>query len=456
MPQRPQPVAQVALAVGKAAIAALTIRALVPRADIVAIHWARREQGLLVAIRGGVGDDRLIGGLHNNTIYGGDGHDTYVLDDHRATIVDSSGIDTVTSTISRSLSAYADIENLTLQGSADIDGTGNGLDNVILGNAGANHLWGGDGNDTIQGGDGDDTLSGDGGNDMLMGNAGNDRLYGGAGDDILSGGDGNDYLDGGSGNNHLYGGAGNDTLVVSGGSNYLDGGDGNDTYVLGSFEATVIDSAGIDTVTSTVTRSIANMGLIENLTLASADAIDGTGNAMDNVVTGNGAANRLWGGDGNDVLDGGAGDDMLDGGRGDDTLYGGAGEDTLYGIGGNDTLHGGAGNDVLTGGSGADAFVFNTPLNASTNVDRITDFTVGEDTICLDRSVFSGLGQSGAISDAMFGIAGQSEGSDTRVVYDKATGWLSYDADGTGSSEAIHFATVDSSLTLNAYDFAIL
>jgi len=68
-------------------------------------------------------------------------------------------------------------------------------------------------------------------------------------------------------------------------------------------------------------------------------------------------------------------------------LTGGLGNDTLEGLGGNDTLNGGAGNDTLTGGTESDYFTFNTPTEG---IDRITDFSVIDDTIVVSATGFSG------------------------------------------------------------------
>jgi Ca2+-binding RTX toxin-like protein len=100
--------------------------------------------------------------------------------------------------------------------------------------------------------------------------------------------------------------------------------------------------------------------------------------------------------------------DTLNGGAGNDLLVGAPGADILNGGTGNDVLIGGYGRDTLSGGAGADIFVFNAPLNAA-HADTITDFTVGEDKIYLDSSVFG--------SDAL-----------TRLSYDAGTGALSYDS----------------------------
>ncbi|MDR5653758.1 calcium-binding protein [Ruixingdingia sedimenti] len=129
---------------------------------------------------------------------------------------------------------------LTLTGTADIDGTGNALDNLIVGNAGGNSLSGGAGRDTLQGGLGADTLDGAGDEDHLHGGAGRDSLSGGAARDVLHGGaagdmlhadEGNDALFGGGGVDTLYGGAGNDRLLGGLGKDRLFGGEGVDQFV---------------------------------------------------------------------------------------------------------------------------------------------------------------------------------------------------------------------------------
>ena len=198
-------------------------------------------------ITGGGGNDTLDGGAGNDTLNGGAGNDTYVIDSASDVIIDSAGIDTVKSSITKTLSA--ELENLTLAGTAAINGTGNASANILIGNGAANVLSGGGGNDTLDGGIGQDTL---------------------------------------------------------------DGGLGDDTYVLGSGADAVIDAGGIDTITSTITRSLAGYAAIEKLVLLGTAAINGTGNALGNTITGNAAANIITGGAGQDIMTGGAGADVFD------------------------------------------------------------------------------------------------------------------------------------------------
>ena len=136
----------------------------------------------------------------------------------------------------------------------------------------------------------------------------------------------------------LIGLAGNDTLTALGGDDTLDGGAdadrltggrGNDIYILDHIGDRVIERAGEGTDTVHAGNSYPLAANVENLLLAGAGAINGTGNALDNTIIGNGAANTLSGLYGNDVLEGGAGNDVLVGGRGRDTLTGGAGADTF-------------------------------------------------------------------------------------------------------------------------------
>ena len=128
------------------------------------------------------GNDSLVGGAGADTMFGGHGDDTYVVDSLSDIVseestgagIDDSGNDRVFSTVSYTLGNF--IEGLNLDGSGDINGTGNDLQNNIYGNGGANLLSGLGGNDKLKGGAGDDTLIGGAGNDILEGGTGSDHF----------------------------------------------------------------------------------------------------------------------------------------------------------------------------------------------------------------------------------------------------------------------------------------
>lgn len=419
---------------------------------------------------GNTGDNVLDGGAGNDAMSGGDGDDTYIVNSTGDSVTElaGEGTDLVRSSISYTLGAH--LENLTLTGGGTIDGTGNELSNVIIGNGANNVLSGCDGDDVLIGGGGADALYGGNGFDIAsyesatsgvlahtddynqnIGEAAGDTYFsieglrGSAFDDQLIivanggkawGGDGNDAITGvgsglelhgeagadliyaDNGNDLLYGGSGDDELIAYGGSDLLDGGSGadwmvggsgNDTYVVDDAGDTVVEysGGGTDTVQSSITYSLGSH--VENLTLTGSDAINGTGNSLNNILTGNSAANVLVGSDGNDTLDGMGGADTLIGGTGNDTyvvddlgdtisegsgegtdlvrasinytlganlenltlidsgaingtgngldnvITGNAANNILSGGSGNDTLNGGDGDDTLIGGLGSDA-----------------------------------------------------------------------------------------------------
>ena len=390
-------------------------------------------------LNGRAGDDVLNGGTGIDTLVGGPGQDTFVVDNVGDVVTENAneGIDTVKSSVRYTLSA--NVESLTLTGSAAINGTGNNLDNTLTGNSAANVLTGGSGHDTYIVGTGDTVVEGV--------NAGTDTVQS-AVTWTLGANIENLILTGTSAIN----GTGNsldNVLTGNSGANTLTGGAGNDTYVIGSGD-TVVETAnnGTDTVQSSVTHTLA--ANVENLTLRGTTAINGTGNSLANVLTGNSAANMLDGGMGADTLIGGAGDDTyivdnvgdivteqanegLDavqsgvtytlaanvekltltgttaingtGNSLDNVLTGNNGINTLTGGAGNDTLNGGAGNDALIGGAGNDVYVVDAMGDVVTelanegtdSVQSAVTFTLGanvENLTLTGTTAINGTGNS--------------------------------------------------------------
>lgn len=162
-----------------------------------------------------------------------------------------------------------------------------------------------------------------------------------------------------------------------------------------------------------------------------------------------------------ETVAGGSSSDVITGGNGTDKLNGGAGNDDVRGGAGNDYLNGGAGKDTLRGDSGKDYFVFDTKLNAKTNVDKIVDFIVKDDTFLIDNLFFKAIGKGtaskpGKLNSDMFVIGTKAKDADDRIIYDNKKGYLYYDADGTGSSKAILFATLSKKLKMAAADFLVI
>ena len=161
------------------------------------------------------------------------------------------------------------------------------------------------------------------------------------------------------------------------------------------------------------------------------------------------------------VLNGGRGDDVLQGEAGGDWLKGNAGNDKLFGNGGDDYLYGGIGKDVLSGGAGRDSFVFNTKA-AKSNIDKVTDFNVFDDSIYLENAIFKALGNKGSINKpvqlkkAEFALGNKAADGSDHVIYNKKTGALFYDADGTGSQAQVQIATLSKNLKMTHKDFFVI
>lgn len=410
-------------------------------------------------LTGNSANNVLNGGLGIDNMIGGAGNDVYIIDDANDIMQEgfNAGIDTakiITTTIVGNAYVLANnVDNAVLAGTATFNLVGNSIDNKLTGNGAANTLDGGAGNDTLTGGAGNDTYVINSTLDVIvetaLAGAGIDSVQANfsgytlganlekltlTGSAIVGTGNAlNNVITGNANSNQLSGMAGNDTLDGGVGNDAMTGGTGNDTYIIDSVNDYVIEAAGatggVDTVLSSVFYNLTDTdgaggtlgGNVENLTLTGASNVGGIGNALKNRITGN---------DGNNSLDGGVGID---------------------------TLAGGLGNDTLTGGADADVFMFNTALNASTNVDIITDFTHGSDHIYLENAIFNKLTVTGVLKAANFynAATGAADANDY-IGYNSTTGALYYDADGNGAGTAVQFATLSTHPTLTVADIVII
>ncbi|PWJ12915.1 calcium-binding protein [Jannaschia seohaensis] len=154
---------------------------------------------------------------------------------------------------------------------------------------------------------------------------------------------------------------------------------------------------------------------------------------------------------------GGAGDrtgGTVVGGRQDDAITGGNANDRISGGAGNDTIGGGAGADRLTGGGGRDQFVFEVPGAAFQGVDLITDFTPGQDRILLD--IPDGIFPTGRLPGSVFSATGAAQDRGDRVVYDRATGELSIDINGSDRGQETVIARLNGAPDLTANDIFLI
>jgi len=236
--------------------------------------------------------DRLTGDSGNNTLDGGNGadqlkggagNDTYIVDDSKDSVQETSNggdADTVQSWVTMTKALANNVENVELMGSENLNAIGNTLDNDLTGNAGNNRLDGKKGADSMAGGAGNDTYVVDNTRDAISENdedAGTDTvessvdytlaanlenlLLTGSGsrsatgndlDNILTGNRGKNVLTGLAGDDTLFGNAGKDTLIGGLGVDQLSGGESADTFVFESLDSGV--GAGRDTITDFVAR----------------------------------------------------------------------------------------------------------------------------------------------------------------------------------------------------------
>ncbi|MGM9487718.1 calcium-binding protein [Ideonella sp. YS5] len=433
-------------------------------------------------LHGGQGNDDIDGLAGADTMAGRLGDDTFHVDNAGDVVREriGEGMDTVVTTVDWTLGKQ--VENLVLSGSlADLNGTGNKLDNLITDNYGENRIDGAAGNDTLDGGrivsPGEaDTLVGGLGDDLLLagrlyyssdllqGGAGNDTLVAKLGSCSLYGGDGNDLLDGGlggyhQGNGYLYGGAGHDTLK---GGVSMDGGDGND-LLQSTVSAVQLDGgAGDDTISGSGGAGYNNLTVHAGLGNDSVDVYSGnnslflyggdgddtlTGGASINVVIDAGAGNdkvssfaqssgstTIHGGDGNDTISFNANHGVahVDGGRGDDQLYGTAASGhvlELDGGVGSDTLSTGSGVCYFTGGAGSDRFTLSSKEVYGLDMVSVTDFASGLDLLTVRQgSLPVGNGDlmvDGAV--AVSGPGGFDASAELVIVTANITGELTLD-----------------------------
>ena len=243
----------------------------------------------------------------------------------------------------------------------------------------------------------------------VIGSQGNDEIIGSSQKNALLGGDGDDTIEGGSGGDQLDGGLGRNTL------SYATSGDG----------------VSVKLRTSSVSGGDASGDRI-------AGFADVTGSAFSDDIAGDRVGN---------LLNGGAGDDILNGGKGADVLDGGDGADRLIG---------GAGHDALTGGEGVDIFVLE---NSAAGSDVVADFLSREDRFELSAENLGGDLAPSELLAAQFavnstGIAGDA---DDRLIYNRTTGELAYDPDGSGlEASRIIAVLTGASQSLAAADFMIV
>ena len=237
------------------------------------------------------------------------------------------------------------------------------------------NIWGGDRHDTLVGGAGANYIYGDMGSDQMSGGAGNDTLVAGMGNDSMYGNDGNDTLDGQDDNDVFSGGGGFDSA----------------DYRLAPAGVKVsVDGIANDTLTVN--------GIVETDNVLDVEQI--LGSRFHDTLSGGANVNQIFGGPGNDVLNGMGNNDSVYGGPGEDTIRGGDGNDTLDGQNENDKVYGDAGNDSLLGGSGGDL------LDGGIGNDRL-DGQAGNDYLWGGANDDVLIGGAGA--DQLFG----SDGNDT-------------------------------------------
>ncbi|WP_315859265.1 MULTISPECIES: FG-GAP-like repeat-containing protein [unclassified Cyanobium] len=356
--------------------------------------------GALTILEGGGGSDTLIGRTSGLDRVRARGDVDFTLTDSQLT---GQGTDSL-----------QHIEQAALIGGA----SANTLDASAF-TLGSVFLYGESGDDTLRGGHGNDQLEGGAGDDLLSGGAGRDRIVGRGDTDFTLGatqlsGLGTDSFDGIE-EAHLIGGTGANTLEGSGftGALVIYEGRGGDDVLIGRATGNDRVRAAGDADFTLTDSQLTGLGTDSLLDIDQAQLIGYSG------------ANRF---------------DASAFTRGPVVINAGAG---------NDTLIGGAGNDTLTGGAGADRFRFQAAPNTTTNRDVITDFTIAQgDTIELENAIFTALPSTGPLAASAFQIGTAATDGNQRILYNNATGLLSYDSDGNGAVAAVAFARLTPGLAL--------
>jgi serralysin len=436
-------------------------------------------------IQAGAGNDTLLPGA-GDTLDGGSGTDILLLP---VTTAGAGGMIDV-SDQTRNSGDYAGLRALRIEGwwlgagadtllgtgVAEIVHTAAG-DDLVRAAGGNDRLDAGGGRDTLEGGSGHDRLIGDVGSDVLFGGTGADTLAGqllssfnfpygpGVDDDHLAGEAGNDSLHGGGGADTLEGGSGQDTLVGDTGPDTLDGGTGHDTLTGGSEADLLLGGSGADTLEGGTGHDTLDGGTGRDLAVITGIASDAsTGSTFlgavidltDQAANANAAAGKLFLSVERFRLTGV--DDVFGGASAAEEIVGAGGDDELRGGGGADTLHG-TGPQGDADSPEADLFVYGSPEEGG---DLILDFRTSEDLetsdwIGLLSDGFDGLEPGELPAERLVaGVAPVATGAFGTLLYDSATGALSWDGDGTGTAAPQLLATLAGAPELRPVDVVIL
>ncbi|MBQ0819662.1 hypothetical protein KBI52_05435 [Microvirga sp. HBU67558] len=400
-------------------------------------------------LSGGAGNDTIIGGSGQEIMDGGDGIDTvsYALSGQGVSVSLNAGGGGVNDSLS---DTWVNFENVV----------GSNYNDSLTGDGKANYISGGLGNDSLYGSGGDDTLDAGAGTDHMQGGEGSDVYYvdnandeareqsyhagtdtviasvsydvGMSAVEVLRAADGQApiNLTGNEYTTTLIGNEGSNVLSSKGRGSVMHGGGGNDVYYVDNANDVIVDTGGVDVVYASTSFTLAANSGIDTV-YAVGDVPVLNGNAFDNVLLGTSSKN---------------------------TMNGGAGNDMIYGK---------SGKDLLTGGTGKDWFVFDTTLGKS-NTDTIKDFKAGQDKIVLDNALFKANKSFYAaikkgtpdkplkLAKAFFTVGSHADDRNDFLVYNKKTGVLSYDKDGSGGAAAVEIARFSNKTAMSEKDFFII